>query len=121
MTATRKTYVGERRFSGAPEVRVVCSEPGRLRDSYPLPLLAGQPGMPNHSPTGHEWAYGGSGPAQLAHDLLHDLLGKSPSPALYHGVKWKVIARLSHAQWQLTDEEVLAAVAAVEDGDETQQ
>lgn len=26
----------------------------------------------NHSPTGHEWGYGGSGPAQLALDLLLD-------------------------------------------------
>lgn len=109
----QKTYIGERRHSGGVEVRVVCSEPGRLRESYPLPLLAGQPGMPNHSPTGHEWAYGGSGPAQLAHDLLHDLLGRSPSPELYHAVKWRVIAKLPPGEWQLAADEVLAAVAAV--------
>lgn len=111
----QKTYIGERRHSGGVEVRVICSEPGRLRESYPLPLLAGQAGMPNHSPTGHEWGFSGSGPAQLAHDLLHDLVGRSPSPSLYHAVKWRLIAKLPHAQWQLTDEEVMTAVAAEDD------
>jgi hypothetical protein len=33
----------------------------------------------NHSPTGFEWGYGGSGPAQLALALLADHLGK-PGP-----------------------------------------
>lgn len=29
----------------------------------------------NHSPTGAEWGYGGSGPAQLALAILSDALG----------------------------------------------
>ncbi|MBT9252140.1 MAG: hypothetical protein KM296_00220 [Brockia lithotrophica] len=43
-------------------------------------------GMPlhhveRHSPTGFEWGYGGSGPADLALSILHDYLNRS-GPAL---------------------------------------
>ena len=36
-----------------------------------------------HSPTGFEWGFEGSGPADLARSILWDHLGKEPSPALY--------------------------------------
>jgi len=36
-----------------------------------------------HSPTGFEWGYGGSGPADLARSIMWDHLGKEPSPSLY--------------------------------------
>lgn len=39
-----------------------------------------------HSPTGFEWGYGGSGPADLALSILADVLGEMPSSReLYHG------------------------------------
>ena len=40
----------------------------------------------NHSPTGFEWGYAGSGPAQLALALLADMLGpgKEGEAVAYH-------------------------------------
>lgn len=49
---------------------------------------------PHHSPTGHGWGYGGSGPAELAKDMLWDLLGAEPKPSLYQAFKTDVIAKL---------------------------
>jgi hypothetical protein len=44
-------------------------------DSNPLNLRLD---LRNHSPSGFEWGYGGSGPAQLALALLADCLGDDP-------------------------------------------
>jgi len=39
-----------------------------------------------HSPTGFNWGYSGSGPADLALSLLCDVLGERPSEKqIYHG------------------------------------
>jgi len=61
----------------------------------------------NHSPTGFEWGYGGSGPAQLALAILADHLGDN-AQALnwYQRFKWTVIAELPHRQWILTSEDI---------------
>ena len=57
----------------------------------------------NHSPTGFEWGYGGSGPAQLALALLADALGDDEQALLlYQAFKWKVIANLPEAGWQMS-------------------
>ena len=40
----------------------------------------------HHSPTGFEWGYGGSGPADLALSILADYFNERPTPEqLYHG------------------------------------
>ncbi len=59
----------------------------------------------NHSPTGFEWGYGGSGPAQLALAILADHC-QDDEQALnfYQRFKWAVIAELSHRSWTLTTE-----------------
>ena len=36
-----------------------------------------------HSPDGFAWGYLGSGPAELAKDILWDFLGSEPHPACY--------------------------------------
>ena len=65
-----KTYQGRR--DGAAVVVTVNDRPLNLRlDLY------------NHSPTGFEWGYSGSGPAQLALALLADHLGNGEA-ALSH-------------------------------------
>jgi hypothetical protein len=46
--------------------------------TYPLPLYAQ---IRNHSPSGFEFGYNGSGPAQLALAILADLFGPAHSPA----------------------------------------
>ena len=63
------------------------------------------------SPTGHSWGYGGSGPAQLAIDLLWEVYGVEPSAPLFQGFKWAVIAQLpQEAGWALTESEIKAKV-----------
>jgi len=61
----------------------------------------------NHSPTGFEWGYAGSGPAQLALAILADHLGNDEQALnLYQRFKWAVVAELPHREWILTSEEV---------------
>ena len=67
-----KTYIGTRLEQGC---EVYVTEDGR---QYPLPLRLE---IRNHSPTGFEWGFGGSGPAQLALAILADHLGPKQPPA----------------------------------------
>jgi len=46
----------------------------------------------NHSPTGFEIGYGGSGPSQLALAILLDLYGRDIALKNYQEFKWKFIA-----------------------------
>ena len=61
----------------------------------------------NHSPTGFEWGYLGSGPAQLAFAILLDHFG-TPGEALlwYQDFKFLAIANLQANRWELTTEEI---------------
>jgi hypothetical protein len=65
----------------------------------------------NHSPTGFEWGYCGSGPAQLALAILADHLGDDEQAFnLYQRFKWAVIAELPRKRWTLTSENILQAI-----------
>jgi len=57
----------------------------------------------NHSPTGFEWGYCGSGPAQLALAILADHLADDRQAFnLYQRFKWAVIVELSrNRSWTL--------------------
>ena len=72
--------------------------------------------LDNHSPTGFEWGYGGSGPAQLALAILADVLDDDARAlGLHQAFKWRVIAGLNRtARWYLTRRMVLDHVAAIE-------
>ena len=60
----------------------------------------------NHSPTGFEWGYGGSGPAQLALAILADHCHNDEEALnLYHRFKWEVIVKLPN-RWVLTTSEI---------------
>lgn len=66
----------------------------------------------NHSPTGFEWGYGGSGPAQLSLAILADYL-KNDQQALeyYQSFKFAVIGALPREKsWVLTEVEIEAAI-----------
>lgn len=63
-----------------------------------------------HSPTGFEWGYGGSGPADLARSILADHLGYLPPAALYQNFKANVIAHLPLDSWELLDQTVVEAI-----------
>jgi uncharacterized protein DUF6166 len=61
----------------------------------------------NHSPTGFEWGYGGSGPAQLALAILADHLGDDEQAlALYQSFKRAVVAKLPKRGWTLTSTDI---------------
>lgn len=65
----------------------------------------------NHSPTGFEWGYGGSGPAQLALAILADHCDNDHEAFnFHHRFKWTVIAGLPKRRWTLTTLEIEQAL-----------
>ena len=87
---------------------------GRRNENHELIVMAsGQPldlrcDLWNHSPTGFECGYGGSGPAQLALALLADCLGDdSLAVQLHQTFKWAVVSKLPREGWTLTEAEIL--------------
>lgn len=73
----------------------------------------------NHSPTGFEWGYGGSGPAQLALALLLDFTDNDTAALTsYQAFKADVVAAMPRPDrsqhndeadsWELTGEEIWA-------------
>ncbi|MCY4634872.1 MAG: protein phosphatase 2C domain-containing protein [Acidobacteria bacterium] len=55
----------------------------------------------NHSPSGIEWGYNGSGPAQLALAILLTLTNAETAVSCYHQFKDEMIARIDEPQWAL--------------------
>ena len=81
-----KTYHGWRDDDGVAQVIILHNGVKAL----PLRL-----DLDNHSPTGFEWGYGGSGPAQLALALLADALEDDKLAIILHQrFKWKHIATI---------------------------
>ena len=64
----------------------------------------------NHSPSGFEWGYCGSGPAQLALAILADHCGNDEQALnLYQRFKWAVVVELPR-RWTLTSAEIDAVL-----------
>ncbi len=62
----------------------------------------------NHSPTGLEWGYGGSGPAQLAWCILRECgLTQSQVETLYMQFKADVVANLPRDGFVLTRAKIM--------------
>ena len=69
----------------------------------------------SHSPTGPEWGYAGSGPAQLALALAADVLGDDDQAQdVYQDLKFKVIGRLPHDQWTLTEDQLRQVIQQIQ-------
>ena len=109
-----KIYRGYRRMqldiAGKPTTRDCMVEvwgdgaDGPSELSYLLPLRLD---IRNHSPSGFEWGYGGSGPAQLALALVADCAGDElATPAIYQRVKGLLVARLPKDGWILQEDVV---------------
>jgi hypothetical protein len=68
----------------------------------------------NHSPTGFEWGYCGSGPAQLALALLADHFGDDRQALdFYQRFKWAVVVELPYRGWILTSGDIDLALQSI--------
>ena len=85
------------------------------RAARPLPMRLD---LWNHSPTGFEWGYGGSGPAQLALALLAHALGDDERASrLHQKFKWLMISRLSRDpgfEWEYSADDIREVAAEIE-------
>ncbi len=97
-----KVYAGERR---SPEQRmlsdVMVTVATSLTDVHPLKHIV------RHSPTGFNWGYGGSGPADLALSILTDVFGGRIELAdvFYFQFKADFLAGWRD-RWTITTEEI---------------
>ncbi|MCA9071157.1 MAG: hypothetical protein KDA84_19650 [Planctomycetaceae bacterium] len=103
-----RVYRGERQpdpETGVLEVLVTVSDEQSVR------LLNPRLDLWNHSPTGFEWGYGGSGPAQLALAILADFLNdEEAAVSLHQKFKFQVIAGLPKRNWELSAHQIAAFV-----------
>jgi hypothetical protein len=99
----QKIYFGIRHHSG-----VIV---GVLDPSGAIRTLPARHDLFNHSPTGFEWGYHGSGPAQLALAILADLLKDDRLAVSFHqDFKRRVVALCQRDHWFITAEEAEAFV-----------
>ena len=104
-----RVYVGMRTAAG---YKVWVGSTANEFVDYELPMRLD---LVNHSPSGFDWDYGGSGPAQLALALLADCLKDSGlALKLYQSFKLRVTSILPHQSWTLSEAQVWAAVEAIE-------
>lgn len=92
-------YEGLRLQSGTAKV-TVNGEPLRAR----LDLA-------NHSPTGFEWGYQGSGPAQLSLAICAHALGDDAHAlSVYQDFKVAVVGCIQSDGWSMTRDQVLGTI-----------
>lgn len=102
------TYHGHRDDDGLSYVLVTRVDRRGHRRSQPLPLRLD---LRRHSPCGFEWAYPGSGPAQLALALAVHATGDNwLALRVYQDLKMLVISQLAVEGWELTRDQVLGFV-----------
>lgn len=103
----QKLYVGIRTRHGCRVmvVEVLSSAPFTIRERPLRPRRKHK----GHIPSGYEWGYGGSGPAQLALALAADVCQDVVSALRIHQqLKWSVVSRLQGDAWILRHEDLLA-------------
>ena len=113
-TRSRKVYAGRRGPQGC--VVWVIAGNGERKPLNPRQALR------NHSPTGFEWGYGGSGPAQLALAILAEHLGDDHAALnLYQAFKWACIAQIRGSNWSLSSEDIDNCLARLSEQQEAAQ
>ena len=68
----------------------------------------------NHSPTGFEFGYGGSGPAQLALAILAREFDDAFALEHYQEFKWAVISLIHSNEWEMTSKQIRESLSKVE-------
>jgi hypothetical protein len=92
-------YTGSRDASGTRQVTKQAND----RTARPL---APRLDLWNHSPTGFECGYNGSGPAQLALALLADVVGDEDAVSLHQPFKFAVVGRWPREGFTITAEAI---------------
>ncbi len=106
--AVSRHHTGQIVYRGA---RGVCDSTGQnvYRNAQKLRPFDSQQ-LFNHSPTGFEWGYGGSGPAQLALALLLDATGDPETALRLHQDFKRAVVGDFGDEWELTQGEIIAWV-----------
>jgi hypothetical protein len=99
-------FSGER-LDRMPMVWVI--ESGKVQRALPLHLE-----VRNHSPSGFEWGYMGSGPAQLALAMCVELVGRERAERVYQLVKDRLVAPIQADKWWLSGRKVLDEIESIE-------
>lgn len=105
-----RLYVGRRLMRGEVGVGVVVVKRDDDGADQPLPVRLD---LVNHSPDGFEWAYAGSGPAQLACALLADCEGDAVALAFYQRFKFATVVDLEVEGWALTAAQIRQRLEAI--------
>lgn len=108
MTCARCSVVFAGERTGSDSAVVTMTRAGTTCD---LPLHLD---VRCHSPTGHEWGYAGSGPAQLALAMCVELVGPAPALRVYQAVKVRLVSTIQGDVWTLTGPAVMDAINAAE-------
>jgi Family of unknown function (DUF6166) len=102
-----KVYKGARSIGG---LSVLVGD-HTTQSRYVLPMRLE---LANHSPTGFNWGYLGSGPSQLALALCADATGDDVTAlAVYMDFKARVVAKLPFRTWLLTDDQVREHIRSI--------
>ncbi|MDR1306030.1 MAG: DUF6166 domain-containing protein [Treponema sp.] len=80
---------------------IVCS-----RDAYGCHVNIPQR-IVRHSPTGFNWGYEGSGPADLALNILSVFIGQEAAESLYQDFKWEFIAPMPYQGGTISRDTIL--------------
>ena len=70
----------------------------------------------NHSPSGFEWGYGGSGPAQLALAICCAVVGDKRGQAVYQQFKDHIICTIQANEWWMDEPAVMFQIEQIEHG-----
>jgi hypothetical protein len=104
-------WKGERRPLAEENKVIMTTDNGEIWVNLPLYL-----DEVNHSPTGFEWGYLGSGPSQLAYAILRSLYeimfgydkeeAKQKALSGYQSFKEYAIAKIKTDEWTITSDDV---------------
>lgn len=84
----------------SPTPTTMVKRPGE--GPRPVELVVPEGATHLKSPDGHSIGYSGSGPSQMALDVLTDALGFQPPPNVYHAFKARFIAGAEGPLWEMT-------------------
>lgn len=107
-----KVYEGTRSNDVVVVTVLKIDGAGHTVDRKPLDLRLD---LMNHSQTGFEWGYGGSGPSQLALALCADVVGDHRARAVYQHFKWQHVCKWPMAGWRMTASQIEHDVALLEE------